>query len=140
MRDIYHSFMIIVNISIQQSCAEKGFSDTLLCSSCNDLEQYVPDKGISHTFPHSFHLHTHLTHPPTSTSPAHPHPHPHTLHNPPHSLSSSSYLLLSFSPSHPPTYFFPFFPLFPPSFITELVAECRECCSAEAENQDVCTK
>ena len=27
------------------SCQELGFRETLLCSSCKQLEQYVPDKG-----------------------------------------------------------------------------------------------
>eukprot|EP00026_Physarum_polycephalum_P020389 Phypoly_transcript_22933.p1 GENE.Phypoly_transcript_22933~~Phypoly_transcript_22933.p1 ORF type:complete len:157 (+),score=22.87 Phypoly_transcript_22933:29-472(+) len=40
-------FIQCIHLSIQTSgCLEKGFSDALLCSSCNDLEQHVPDAEL----------------------------------------------------------------------------------------------
>jgi len=40
-------FLQFVNISIQQeTCSDKGFTDSLLCSSCIDLEQHVHDAEL----------------------------------------------------------------------------------------------
>jgi len=38
--------LLVGNGSADLSCSELGFKETLLCSTCNDLESFVPDKEL----------------------------------------------------------------------------------------------